>query len=414
MKEKRKYFQPAYVKKFKCDGSKCEASCCKYWIIDIDKASYEAYEKIESEEKEITSKMKYFEERKGYVALLNKDYACCCLTEDNLCMIQKNYGEKYLSITCQTYPRSVCKMGDIYERSLSVTCPVVAELALLPKDVMEFEIVEEPVNKESKVRTHLSVAQPAIIPHIFKIQSTAISILQERNLTLDQRLAVLGFFLDRVDEITATPRFYEVTRLAEIYTQKGFIAENILPLLAEIKFNPKDFVKILIGGVLQTLYGEENAPRKVFEVVIFDAVQNTLEQNTLELTPDEDGTVSVNDTAEKYMSLNSRREEFIQRYGTILENYLVNEFFMHFYPWRLTDKNILHNYGIFIATYKIVELFTFSMAQKYSTVDESEVVKVITQISISIDNSTPYIKKISAEMDNIGDTLKIISTFLQT
>ena len=409
MKEKRKYFQPAYVKNFKCDGSKCDARCCKYWIIDIDKKSYEEYEKIESAEKDITSKFKYFEQRKAYVALMNKDYACCCLTEDNLCMIQKNYGERYLSITCQTYPRSICKLGDIYERSLSVTCPVVAELALLPKDVMEFEIVEEYVPSKSKVQTKIFVKRLEIIPHIFDVQSTSISILQERDLTLDQRLAVLGFFLDRVDEITATKRVYEVTELAKLYTKEGFIAENFSAILAEIKFNPRDFVKILIGGVLQTLYGEENAPRKVFEVVIFDAVQNTLE-----LTPDEDGTVSVSDTAEKYMSLNSQREEFIQRYGTILENYLVNEFFMNFYPWRLQEKNILHNYGVFVATYKIVELFTFSMAQKYSSVDENEVVKVITQISTSIDNSTPYIKKISAEIDNIGDTLKIISTFLQT
>ena len=409
MKEKRKYFQPTYVKKFKCDGSKCDARCCKYWIIDIDKKSYEEYEKIESPEKEITSKINYFEQRKGYVALMNKEYACSCLTDDNLCMIQKNYGEKYLSITCQTYPRIICKLGDIYERSLSVTCPVVAELALLPKDVMEFEIVEEPVNVESKVAIKILVDNLEIIPYIFDVQSTAISILQERDLTLDQRLAVLGFFLDRVDEITATSRFYEVTKLAELYTKEGFIAENFSAILAEIKFNPHDFVKILIGGVLQTLYGEENAPRKVFEVVIFDAVQNMLE-----LTPDEDDTVSVKDTAEKYMSLNPQREEFMQRYGTILENYLVNEFFMNFYPWRLQEKNILQNYGVFIATYKIVELFTFSMAQKYSSVDENEVVKVITQISTSIDNSPPYIKKISAEIDNIGDTLKIISTFLQT
>ncbi|MBQ9486620.1 MAG: flagellin lysine-N-methylase, partial [Selenomonadaceae bacterium] len=330
MKEKRKYFQPAYVKKFKCDGSKCDARCCKYWIIDIDKASYEDYEKIESAEKEITSKIKYFDKRKSYVALMNKDYACCCLTEDNLCMIQKNYGERYLSITCQTYPRSICKLGDIYERSLSVTCPVVAELALLPKDVMEFEVVEEYVPSKSKVQTKLLVNRTEIIPHIFDVQSTSISILQERALTLDQRLAVLGFFLDRVDEITATPRVYEVAQLAELYAKEGFIAENFSAILADIQFNPRDFVKILIGGVLQTLYGEENVPRKVFEVVIFDAVQNTLE-----LTPDEDGTVSVNDTAEKYMSLNPQREEFIQRYGTILENYLVNEFFMNFYPWRL-------------------------------------------------------------------------------
>lgn len=409
MQETRKYFQPKYVRHFKCDGSKCNARCCKYWIIDIDKKSYEDYEKIESEEKEITSKMKYFEQRKGYVALMNKDYACSCLTEDNLCMIQKNYGEKYLSITCQTYPRSICNMGGIYERSLSMTCPVAAELALLPKDVMEFEIVEEPVNAESKVATKLIVSQPEIVPNMFDIQSAAICIMQERTLTLDQRLAVLGFFLDRVDELTTTKKETEISKLAEMYMSEEFVAENILLLLVDIHFNPKDFVKILLGGVLETLYGEENAPRKIFEVVIFDAVRNVFE-----LMPDENGTVSVNDTAEKYMSLNPQREEFIQRYGTMLENYLVNEFFMNFYPWRLHDKNILHNYGVFIATYKIVELFTFSMAQKYNVLDTKEMLKVITQISTSIDNSPPYIKKISAEMDNIGDTLKIISTFLQT
>ena len=409
MQETVKYFQPTYVKHFKCDGSKCEASCCKYWIIDIDKASYEDYKKIESAEKEITSKMKYFDQRKGYVALMNDKYACCCLTEDNLCMIQKNYGEKYLSITCQTYPRSLCKMSDIYERALSVTCPVAAELALLPTEIMEFEFVEESINKESKVNTKLTVTQPEIIPHIFDIQSAAICILQERELRLDQRLAVLGFFLDRVDELTATNRLSEISKPAELYMSEEFIAENILPLLAGIKFNAKDFVKILIGGVLQTLYGEENAPRKVLEVVIFDAIKNVFE-----IIPDEDGTVSINYTAEKFMSLNSQREEFIQRYGTILENYLVNEFFMNMYPWCLQEKSIMQNYGLFVATYKIVELFTFSMAQKYSDFNESEMIKVIAQLSTNIDNTPAYIKKISAEIDNIGDTLKIISTFLQT
>lgn len=409
MQETIKYFQPSYVKNFTCDGKKCDARCCKYWIIDIDKASYEEYEKIESAEKEITSKMKYSDERKGYVALMNKNNACRCLTEDNLCMIQKNYGEKYLSITCQIYPRNIFKICDIYERSLSMTCPVAAELALLPKDVMEFELVEESVSAESKVQAKILVNRLEIIPHIFNVQYTSINILQERALTLDQRLAVLGFFLDCVDEITASNRDYEISKLAEFYMSEEFIAENILPILADIKFNPKDFVKILIGGVLETLYSEKNAPKKFFEVVIFDAVKNILK-----LTPDKDGTISVKDTAEKYMALNSRHEKFIQRYGMILENYLVNEFFMNFYPWRLQEKNILHNYGVFVATYKIIEIFTFSMAQKYNSLDETELIKVISQISINIDHYPPYINKISAEMENKCDTLKIISTFLQT
>lgn len=409
MQETRKYFQPKYVRHFKCDGKKCGARCCKYWIIDIDKKSYEDYEKIESAEKEITSKIKYFNERKGYIALLNQNYACCCLTEDNLCMIQKNYGEKYLSITCQTYPRSIYNIGGIYERSLSVTCPVAAEMALLPNDVMEFEIVEETIPADSKVATKMIVNRLEIVPNIFDIQSAAICILQERTLTLDQRLAVLGFFLYRVDELTATQSGSEISNLTEVYMSEGFIIENFSEILADIKFNPKDFVKILLGEVLGTLYGDEKAPRKNFEVVIFDAVKSTLD-----IKPAEDGTVSVIDTAKKYMALNSMREKFIQRYGTILENYLVNEFFMNLYPWRLHDKNILNNYGVFIATYKIVELFIFSMAQRHPSVDEKELINVIAQISTSIDHSSPYIKKISAELDNKGDTLKIISTFLQT
>lgn len=29
-------WQPQYVEKFRCQGNKCEARCCKYWKIKID------------------------------------------------------------------------------------------------------------------------------------------------------------------------------------------------------------------------------------------------------------------------------------------------------------------------------------------------------------------------------------------
>ena len=78
------YFQPEYVSKFKCYGSKCNARCCKGWRIDIDAATYKKYSRIKpkSKAKEITSRMKFDSESGVYVIELAKT------KEDILC--QKN------------------------------------------------------------------------------------------------------------------------------------------------------------------------------------------------------------------------------------------------------------------------------------------------------------------------------------
>ena len=39
-------YQFKYVQKFQCDGSKCNAKCCKKWRIDIDQNSYNRYKRI--------------------------------------------------------------------------------------------------------------------------------------------------------------------------------------------------------------------------------------------------------------------------------------------------------------------------------------------------------------------------------
>ena len=66
------YFQPEYVGKFKCDGSKCDARCCKGWTITIDAATYKKYSRIKPKSiaKEITSCMKFDSERGAYVVTL--------------------------------------------------------------------------------------------------------------------------------------------------------------------------------------------------------------------------------------------------------------------------------------------------------------------------------------------------------
>ena len=68
------YFQPEYVREFQCDGSKCDARCCKGWTITIDAATYKKYSRIKPKDKakEIISHMKFDSERNYYVIQLRE------------------------------------------------------------------------------------------------------------------------------------------------------------------------------------------------------------------------------------------------------------------------------------------------------------------------------------------------------
>ena len=78
------YFQPEYVSKFKCDGAKCKARCCKGWTVDIDEATYKKYSEFTDSSK-IISHIKFNTERKNYIMTLDEKNFCPMLTENNLC-----------------------------------------------------------------------------------------------------------------------------------------------------------------------------------------------------------------------------------------------------------------------------------------------------------------------------------------
>ena len=356
------FFQPEYVKNFKCDGVKCGAQCCKGWIIDIDLETLDSYFEIESRAKELTSKIVYNEKRNVCVTKLYENSHCVFLDKDNLCTIQKKYGEKFLSMICQTFPRHIIKIADLYERSLNLTCPLVAEMALLPKSPMNFELVEENVSDDSKVGAQIPMhIDEKILPFISEIQMTAIFILQKRTLTIDQRLAILGIYFDSLEKIISSGDLEKLSDLTEIFTSKKFFIEK------KLAFKPKDFTQFFMNNVLENLYDEE--------------------------------------TVNKFLLTN--RANFIKKFSSILENYLVHEFFLDTYPFRV-EGTIIHNYAIFIVLYKIVEIALFHSAQNVN-----DMIKEIVKLSTGINHTPEYLQKISAELKTFDSVEKIITTFLQ-
>ena len=362
MTEKFLYFQPEYVREFICDGAKCDARCCKRnWKINVDAKTFELYKRIPSASKarEITACFTYNADAEEYFL---KDSPCPFLTEKKLCSLQLEYGEKFLPLTCATYPRRTLNFGRFFERSLVLSCPVAAEMILFNAAPMKFELVEvtEPTHShDGKLKINSVHAGQKFAEHMLEMQIAMISILQERTLTIDQRLIVLGFFLDKLDEIISDGLEDDaLTKLVAAYESKKFLSEQVPRMLAVVTFNAEKFSERLLE-LLETIHDEKFVAAK--ELLIYEKISA--------------------DT----------RKNFTARRPTFMENFLVNELFMTCLPWKF-QASVVKNFGVFVASYKIFELLTLAAAQKnFSDKDLLELTVWFTKLSDHGDGFTQKI-----------------------
>lgn len=383
------YYQPEYVSKFQCDRQKCSAQCCKNWAITIDKKTYKQYShlKPKSAAREITRHI----QKKGdiYQMIFDESLHCPFLTEDNGCKIKNEYGEEYLSAACITYPRCTWDLGDFYECSLRLTCPIAAEQILLADEPMKFEHVEvsEKIHNNFGKTQMNQIELPAPLENkMILVQETAISILQERTLTIDERLLIEGLYFDKLEELLVETQIYELEKVNIAYKDPIFLKEQANQVSAVLKFNANEYVEAMLN-FLKTLY-DTGRIRTLDDKKYIDAVMSALQINQ-----DETSEIKISAVAERYNALNTERKNFVKQFENIFENYLVNEIFMNVYPFRFVD-HMNYNYGIFTTFYKVMELLTFSMSLKQNLTEKDLVSGIIWYSNVS-DNNAGYTKRIS-------------------
>ncbi len=336
MEKKYFYFQPQYVGRFKCDGAKCDAHCCKEsWNIFIDADTYKQYARLGAQ---VTARLEFNSDKGEYFIDFGGEKYCPFLNEKKLCRLQLTYGENFLSKTCSTYPRITNAFGYFFERSLMLSCPVAAEMILFEDAPMIFEFVEvsEKVHShDGKIFLQRTESTEELRAHIVEIQAAMISILQERTLTLDQRLIVLGFFVDRLGEIFSDFDADALRKLIAAYESKKFLAEQVPLMLRAVTFDAEKFIG-LMRGLMDEVFGEENILKsKKFLETVIDAAP-----------------------------LVAEKKIFVAAHASFFENYLVNELFLNIYPWKFEGGSIAQNFSAFVTEYKFFELITFSVARK--------------------------------------------------
>ena len=354
------YLQPKYVSKFKCGGKICPKNCCRRdWKISIDNETYEKYLNLESDTHELT---RHIFSDGGELFIKQENGACPFLNVEGLCSIQLERGEENISQICRSYPRQLYRFGAMIERSLTLTCPLAAQLILNPKRHIEFETAQIELRQ---IFVSESNVPQEILPHFIEIQLTAISILQERRLTIDGRLIVLGFYLRQLEEIIRRGDFATISTLNKIYTSEEFFLGQIPILIDSVKFQYKDFLTLMTSVIEKIREGNS---------------QKYLQQIN-------------SDIAAKV------RKKFFKKYSMTLENYLVNEFFGGIYPFKI-GGTIQHNYAVFAVNFKIMEITALSMFAKNS---ERKIFEMISELAVDLNHNENFLAAITDTVKEFAD-----------
>lgn len=165
---------------FKCTANKCKFTCCEGWDINIDKDTYERWEKDEKDSNYLLNGVKTKECNGKEEYFINKETfeKCPFLDCEGLCNIVKSHGEGYLSKTCHSFPRMNNDFGHKRELSLSCACPEVIEIL----DKIHEKIGMEPKSSNDEEEDLLEL----------KIRESLINIIYEDKFSLDERL-LIGF-----------------------------------------------------------------------------------------------------------------------------------------------------------------------------------------------------------------------------
>lgn len=234
----------------------------------------------------------------------------------------KKYGEDFLTAICQSFPRVTYKFDEnFFEQSMTLTCPLAAQMILLPFEPIKFVEVEGVTT-----RAIISLKKlPRSVEDFVSLQMDAIKILQNRTLTINQRLK----------------NFYELLG--------GKIS-------SDVEFNLKNHTLTIVDIF-----------NKMYKANLDDRKKDNLRGNFLRYRTKILGDVQKN-------------------FSNVLENYLVNEFFMRCYPSAFSGGDVV-NARIFITGYRILEFALVLAVISKTKMTVGDMAALIISVNDMLDHS---------------------------
>lgn len=336
------YRQPKYFGGFKCIGGTCTNSCCYNWRIDWNKNEIDKIKNspdCSDELRELVEKsFSYNEELNKYIVILNEHAGCPFLTEDNLCHIQRELGEEYLSYTCTVYPRHFISCGNTVYRYCNMSCPEVMKKML--HDERSMDLVNVPVKENANFLTSYRNTPEKLKAH--------------------PELKYRGELLELFYEIIGDKKHDVETNII-----LGALAAQSLTKLVEaedydsIPQAIKDIRSQIHNGAQLKLIENIKPNYNVKLGFLSQVVRGINPVNVMSALTDSTGTLNI----DLYLLGEKRLAETFNDNPFYLRNIALNLLLELGTPFKLEDKTIFENYCLFAAAFAAFKLNVIATAE---------------------------------------------------
>ncbi|MDO5517790.1 MAG: flagellin lysine-N-methylase [Clostridium sp.] len=394
MQKKIRVLYPECLEEFKCIGGKCIDTCCSGWGIYIDKNTFEKYKAVKEKDvqKFITENINIREKCKNedvaYGEIkLDKEKKCPFLDADNYCMIQKKFGEDYLSKVCTTFPRIVNKVDDTYEISLNISCMEAAKTVLLNKNKMKFKSDEkDQVNYEPQrhMDTKDYTYEYSNERHVAHINSFSIEIIQDRNSDIYERLYRLGFSLEYISNKLC----YDFKNIDNIIGR----CRNEIIHIGKARDNMRCMIQIsLFKNILHEIQEEDIGLSRRLKNIISECEEGFMFS---------DGR-SLMEKSHIYMQSYSNVEEIIvKNYSHMFENYIVNHIFQSLFPFSKNDIMINDYIMLSFRFSFIIFLSVGRYLYNGTRLNEDDILEIMQSLSKETEHSDKFMDKVNNYLRN--------------
>lgn len=411
---KRIIKQPDYYSQFKCIGSSCEDTCCKGWTIEVDKDTYLKYQHCDHPGLK-TQLQEYVEINPDSNAVTNysriklKNLTCPFLDSSNLCRIQQEIGEDYLSRVCYTYPRVKNKVDEFIERTIYVSCPEAARLILLSPTQTQWHIINDDSSLDAVKDNAGSSIPSSQNCHNQEIRQFVMRLVQNRTYTIWERLTLLGLFCERLE------KFY-IEGSHSLLAYLNNLDENIVS---------HQYDSVIKAVIHRPMYQLDFALKMIHKRM----VQGIFNQRFLDCISEFKVGLGINEAATGdeiggiYKSVyDDYFLPFYNRYDYIFENYLVNYCIYTLFPFgrqkniHYVPKSFFEEYIILASFYSLIRTMMAGMAGYYKgDLSTEHIIKLIQSFARVIEHDIMFSKAILKFLeDNNLNTMQFMALLVRT
>lgn len=393
-KKTRTILTPEYMNKFQCIGSACEDTCCAGWQVDIDKRTYQKYRSTKHPDlkgmlKDNVKRNRTSTSNETYARIaMDSSGSCAMLDGERLCTIQKKLGSEYLSKTCAIYPRVFNQVDSILEKSATLSCPETARLALLNEEGIGFIEVKELDSSRGFTRSNMILKGREEL--FWELRIFSIQILQNRRVSIENRLIILGMFYQRVQTLSLTDRKEQLETIKNEF---------------EKRIKNKAFL-VSIENLPKSLKFQINVCKKLMEQrLTFQITSQRYMDCLLEMVEG----LGVNEELEEKAVIKRYKEAyennyklFMEKHEYILENYLVNSVFKSLFPYN--QATFFEDFVMLVINFSMIKIHLIGMGGYHNGLDTEIVVKLIQSYTKTIEHNRDYLQKVEELLKESGYT----------